>query len=120
MSTTEDRDLQLGRENDELRETVVAQHQALEVLQAALRVLQTDVPRPDGKPRMTNAQRDALWLLCGRYNVTFREDDYLLIPRESSFTPGFVEGWVGGSLHAAGRPRSTIYVGVEPDGRSHS
>ena len=35
-----------------------------------------DRPRSDGTPRMTIAQRDALWKLCGGMNVPFREDDY--------------------------------------------
>jgi hypothetical protein len=85
-------------------------------------------PRADGKPRMTTAQMLALWRLCGRYNVPFREDDYLL-HGPKGFTPGYVEGWIGGSLHAAGRQqqigdmtvnRSTIYVGVDPEGRANS
>jgi hypothetical protein len=91
--------VRLGRENDALK----AEH-----------------PRADGTPRMTTAQMLALWRLCGRYNVPFREDDYLLHSTESGFTPGYVEGWLGGSLHAAGNPNSTIYVGVDPSGRVNS
>ena len=75
-------------------------------------------PRADGKPRMSDAQRDTLWRLCGGFNVAFREDDYLRHPDDSSMSPGWVEGWVGGSLTAAGR--QTIYVGVSPEGRAHS
>lgn len=81
--------------------------------------------RADGRPRMTTKQRDALWELCGRYNVPFREDDYAI--QTSSMMQGYVEGWVGGIDYSAkryGRPetvgKSTVYVGVSPDGRVHT
>jgi hypothetical protein len=77
-------------------------------------------PRADGKPRMTTAQLLALWRRCGSYNVPFREDDYLLHSADSGFTPGYVEGWIGGNLHAAGNPHATIYVGVDPEGGCNS
>lgn len=67
----------------------------------------------DTEGRMSFLQREALWNLCGRYNVPFREDDYRLYPKDSSICKGYVEGWVGG------RP-GTIYVGVDPYGRIHS
>lgn len=68
--------------------------------------------RADGKPRMTKRQRDTFWLLCGNYNVPFNEEHYR--PTQfSSTSPVMYEGWVGGVQH-------TIYVGVEPDGRSHT
>jgi hypothetical protein len=77
--------------------------------------------RPDGKPRMTTKQRDKLWALCGDYNVPFRESDYVVYPN------GMVEGWVGGNEYASkltggaeSRGKKTIYVGVEPNGDSHS
>jgi hypothetical protein len=82
--------------------------------------MQKQHPRADGKPRMTTAQMLTLWRLCGGYNVPFKEDDYLLLSADSAFTPGYVEGWIGGSLHAAGNPKSTIYVGVDPQGRANS
>lgn len=63
--------------------------------------------------RMTEAQRNKLWETCGRYNVPFREDDYQLNSLDSSFMPGWVEGWIGGV-------ETTIYLGVDPEGRSHS
>lgn len=66
----------------------------------------------NGDTRMTTAQRDKLWSLCGGYNVPFHEDHY----RPTQFSenaPVMYEGWVGGI-------QSTIYVGVEPNGRSHS
>lgn len=56
--------------------------------------------------RMTRLQRDALWSLCGRYGVPFREDDYhpqFDLPR------GYVAGWIGGDARK-------LYVGVSPDG----
>jgi hypothetical protein len=86
-------------------------------------------PRADGKPRMTDAQRDALWRLCGGYNVPFREDDYYLYPTDRSAPqpgignmPGWVEGWVGGcdGRHESGDRRRTIYVGVSPEGQANS
>jgi hypothetical protein len=64
--------------------------------------------------RMTEAQRDKLWDLCGRYNVPFRETDYVIMPEGSIFgPPNWVQGWVGGESN-------TIFVGVSPEGESHS
>lgn len=73
----------------------------------------------DGKQRMTTKQRDALWELCGRYNVPFRETDYRLIASGASLMGGYVEGWVGGREHNGdwGETKATVYVGVSPDGR---
>jgi hypothetical protein len=73
-------------------------------------------PRADGKPRMTDAQRDTLWRLCGGYNVPFREDDYAPtfdLPKH------WVAGWVGGR-DGDGSGRTTIYVGVSPEGQANS
>lgn len=65
-------------------------------------------------PRMTEAQRNKLWELCGRYNVPFREDDYVIMSADSIFgPPNWVEGWVGGK-------QGTLFVGVSPEGDSHS
>lgn len=72
-------------------------------------------PRADGKPRMTDAQRDTLWRLCGGYNVPFREDDYTPV---FDLPQGWVAGWVGGRDGTNGR--RTIYVGVSPQGEAHS
>lgn len=72
--------------------------------------------------RMTDAQRDKLWDLCGRYGVPFREDDYFL-NRPGTFGGGLAEGWIGGNDHNGrdqARGKKTIYVGVEPNGDSHS
>lgn len=78
---------------------------------------------PQRKNRMNLLQLLTLWGMCGRYNVPFREDDYRFIPEDATFTPGFVEGWIGGAeqrdLFNKGQ-QSTIYVGVAPDGRSHT
>ncbi len=80
--------------------------------------------RADGTPRMTTAQRDKLWDLCGRYNVPFREDDYYCPIGPVSVGIGYYEGWVGGPDHSIGTNskvfKPTIYVGVEPNGDSHS
>lgn len=75
----------------------------------------------DGK-KMTNAQRDRLWELCRQYNVPFREDDYRIQTEAIFGSPaGWVEGWVGGINHSAGMGSAqTIYVGVDPEGNSHS
>lgn len=76
---------------------------------------------PKPKPqRMTNAQRDKLWDLCGRYGVPFREDDY----HPAIFNNGMVEGWIGGEEYRSqpnnSEYKKTIYIGVEPNGDSHS
>lgn len=77
----------------------------------------------NGTQRMTAAQRDKLWALCGGYNVPFREDDYF--PTQfGSNAPKMYEGWIGGNAYSSAitspTKRATIYVGVEPDGSSHS
>lgn len=64
-------------------------------------------------PRMTNAQRDRLWEMCGNYGVAFNEADYQVQSLNSSMQPGWVEGWIGG------KP-GTIYTGVSPEGQSHT
>ena len=60
--------------------------------------------------KMNTAQREKLTLLCERFNVDFRESDYLVSPFGMT---GWVEGWLGG------KP-GTLYVGVSPEGESHS
>ena len=71
---------------------------------------------PPPKPRMTIRQVRALWDLCGRYNVPFREDDYYF---PTDLPDGWVAGWVGGWFPGSDR-KKTIYVGVDPEGRSSS
>ena len=70
-------------------------------------------PRSDGTPRMTIAQRDALWKLCGGMNVPFREDDYHPV---FDLPQGYVAGWVGGQFHRSAK----LYVGVSPTGEISS
>jgi hypothetical protein len=64
-------------------------------------------------PRMTYAQRDRLWEMCGNYGVHFDEKHYQVNLLTSNMMPGWVEGWIGGEP-------GTIYVGVSPEGESHS
>jgi len=72
---------------------------------------------------LTQAQYDKLSLLCERYNVPFDPTHYRVWSDDASMTKGFAEGWVGGIDYAPGNDqgnRSTIYIGVEPNGDSHS
>lgn len=62
---------------------------------------------------MTHGQRETLVDLCARYRVEFNPEHYRVIPQSASMMAGWVEGWLGGD-------ESTLYVGVDPDGRSHS
>lgn len=62
---------------------------------------------------MTEAQTNALRRLCESFRVEFDPNDYRLYPADSWMMPGWVEGWVGGSP-------GTLYVGVSPEGESHS
>ena len=70
-------------------------------------------PRSDGTPRMTIAQRDALWELADRYHVPFREDDY---HPAFDLPEGYVAGWVGGQFHRSAK----LAVGVSPTGEISS
>lgn len=75
--------------------------------------------------RMTMAQREKLWELCGRYQVPFRESDYDGPFKGEAFfdkdLKGWIEGWVGGPLHNGhNNMKKTIYVGVDPEGNVHS
>lgn len=63
--------------------------------------------------QMTPAQEEKLRSLCERYNVAFDPTHYMIYPETSSMMRGWAEGWVGGSS-------DTLYVGVDPEGRSHS
>lgn len=73
---------------------------------------------------MTDAQRARLQDLCERYGVPFNEGDYLVYSANSSMMAGWAEGWVGGNAHATaergGTEKPTLYVGVSPEGESHS
>lgn len=55
---------------------------------------------------MTDAQREALTALCGRYNVPFNEADF-------GPTFGLPAGYVAGQV-------GPIYVGCDADGRISS
>src|ERR1700751_2999954 len=74
----------------------------------------------DGKVRMTDAQRNRLWQMCANYNVPFREDDYFMSNKQQGIGFGWVEGWVGGKDGSGVTSRRTIYVGVSPEGESHT
>ena len=73
----------------------------------------------DQRARMSDAQRNKLWEMCGRYNVPFREDDYIFDSRDKMFV-----GWIGGSeyfdVNENAARKKTIFVGVEPNGDSHT
>lgn len=72
---------------------------------------------------MTPAQEQRLRQLCANYNVEFDPSDYIEYPPDSFMMPGWVEGWVGGVERGPDgfKPRKhTIYVGVSPEGDSHS
>jgi hypothetical protein len=72
----------------------------------------------EGIRRMSQAQRNRLWIMCGNYNVPFRENDYYI---DSS---GYACGWIGGHEHATtergGTKKSTIYTGVSPEGEANT
>ena len=76
----------------------------------------------DDRNRMTRAQRDRLWDMCGNYGVPFNEEHYF-VDQDN----GYAEGWVGGRDYASrpndpkeGWGKTTIYVGVSPEGDSHT
>lgn len=80
---------------------------------------------------MTDAQEAKLRNLCERYGVEFDLAHYIVFPADSLMMPGWAEGWIGGPEHAnpqyhtfqPGERQSakhTIYVGVSPEGDSHS
>lgn len=71
---------------------------------------------PPKKPRMTIRQVRALWELCDRYNVPFREDDYY---QSFDLPTGYFTGWIGGWKPGSDR-KKTICVGVSPDGQVSS
>lgn len=68
------------------------------------------------RTKMTQEQFDKLSSLCNRYHAEMRISDYHVRQPDSVFTPGWVESWVGGESCA----NKTIFVGVAPDGASHS
>lgn len=74
--------------------------------------------------RMNILQLLKLWRMCGDYGVLFNEENYRVIPDDASMMKGYVEGWLGGQDHSGARVsegrKKTIYVGVAPDGSSHT
>lgn len=63
--------------------------------------------------KMTQEQFDKLSDLCHRYKVKMKLSDYVVYGQHSIMMPGWAEGWIGGQ-------KSTLYVGVSPEGDSHS
>lgn len=61
----------------------------------------------------TMAQRRKVEQLCWRYKAEFRYSDYRRYADNARMMASYVEGWVGGQ-------ETTIYVGVSPEGDSHS
>ena len=59
------------------------------------------------------AQEARLRELCSRYELEYDPAHYVVHPPTSSMMPGWAEGWVGGSP-------GTLFVGVSPEGQSHS
>ena len=76
---------------------------------------------------LTAAQTAALQDICERYGVEFRAGDY---QPQFDLPAGYVGGWVGGCDHGLGfdhdqndwvrSSSTTIYVGVDPEGRISS
>lgn len=64
-------------------------------------------------PDMTAAQEARLETLCNNYGVGFDPDDYR---PQFDLPAGWVGGWVGG----LSQRDKTLYVGVSPEGESHS
>lgn len=63
--------------------------------------------------RLTFFQEAKLRKLCEDYGVEFERMHYTPAP---DLPTGWVNGWIGGPEHA----NKTIYVGVDPEGHSHS
>lgn len=72
----------------------------------------------EDRTHLTLAQVNRLRTLCENYGVEFHAADY---KPAFDLPTGWVAGWVGGLVHA-GTPGfvKTIYVGVSPEGDSHS
>lgn len=74
-----------------------------------------ELPSWQAQP-LTQQQYDKLQLSCERWNVPFDPTHYRTWSLDAVMTKGFAEGWVGGPDQAG----KTIYLGVEPNGDSHS
>jgi hypothetical protein len=92
---------------------------------AGYRAHVTMIKRDLLRTNMTQEQFDKLRVLCDRYNVDMAIADYFVNSQDSSIMPGWVEGWVGGDRYKAipvqtSIQKPTIYIGVSPEGDSHS
>lgn len=71
--------------------------------------------------QMTQEQFDKLKDLCHRYNVPMAIADYVVNSQGSPMMAGWIETWVGGNVRNAAKDQTpTIFVGVSPEGDSHS
>ena len=74
---------------------------------------------------MTNNQEERLRQLCKEYGVAFNPDHY---KPGYDLPAGYIEGWIGGPEHGmkyidgiwARHSKTTIFVGVSPQGESSS
>lgn len=66
--------------------------------------------------KMTQEQFNKLSELCKRYDVPMAIADYVVSSQDSFMMKGWAEGWVGGPQ----QNKKTIFVGVSPQGDSHS
>lgn len=69
--------------------------------------------REPHEPKLNEAQESKLRDLCKRYNVAFDASHYVVFSQYASMMAGWAEGWIGGEP-------GTLYVGVSPEGESHS
>ncbi len=71
---------------------------------------------PDQEPerlRPNEAQEAKLRQLCEVYRVDYDPDHYFVYPPTSAMMANWCEGWIGGQ-------EGTLYIGVSPEGHSHS
>lgn len=67
---------------------------------------------------LTPKQEERLRQLCESYGVKFDPAHYW---PAFDLPPGWVNGWVGGYVeHGQGSEHPTLFVGVSPEGESHS
>lgn len=70
--------------------------------------------------RMTQEQFDKLNFLCRQHSVPMTIGDYVVNSPDLPLMAGWIESWVGGNERHKGLYKSTIFVGVSPEGDSHS
>ncbi|WP_407107283.1 hypothetical protein [Rhodococcus aetherivorans] len=73
----------------------------------------THSPEDPERLSLTDAQAASLEALRVRYQVEYNPDHYRVAPPDDTIVPGYALGWVGGV-------ETTIYVGVDPEGRINS